>query len=343
MLTESKFSEIREHLESSQNPLFLFDNDVDGLVSFLLLRRFVGRGKGVPIKSFPELDDSYTRKIEEFGSDKIFILDKPLVSKEFLEYAQQHNLPVIWIDHHPLQTHEGVYYYNPLNGKKPSSVPTSYICWRAVKKDDWLAMIGCIADWYMPEFAKDFSEKYPSILSKVGKPEDALFDSPLGKIVLMLGHGLRDSTTNVMKMIKALTEIEGPNDILSPNKHLEQMVERYEKLDKIYKKMLKKALSSGSDEQIFFFRYSGDMALSRNLCNELFYLKKGKKIVVIVKINGERAQISMTGPNDKDLRIIVAEALKIISGTGGGHKQAVGASINVGDLDRFKEIVESYA
>lgn len=32
MLTEKQISEIREHLEKAQNPLFFFDND-DGLCS----------------------------------------------------------------------------------------------------------------------------------------------------------------------------------------------------------------------------------------------------------------------------------------------------------------------
>ena len=36
MLTKKQKTEIKEHLEKSQNPLFFFDNDNDGLMSFLL-------------------------------------------------------------------------------------------------------------------------------------------------------------------------------------------------------------------------------------------------------------------------------------------------------------------
>ncbi|HUS50602.1 MAG TPA: hypothetical protein VMZ91_10585, partial [Candidatus Paceibacterota bacterium] len=61
--------EIKEHLDKSQNPLFFFDNDVDGLCSFLLLQRYIGRGKGVPIKSFPEMTADYFRKINELNAD----------------------------------------------------------------------------------------------------------------------------------------------------------------------------------------------------------------------------------------------------------------------------------
>jgi len=76
MLTEKQVIEIKEHLEKAQNPLFFFDNDQDGLCSFLLLQRYIGRGKGIPVRSFPDLDASYFRKIGELNADYIFILDK---------------------------------------------------------------------------------------------------------------------------------------------------------------------------------------------------------------------------------------------------------------------------
>ena len=75
MLTKKQVSEIKEHLEKAQNPLFLFDNDPDGLCSFLLLQRYIGRGKGIPIKSFPDLNVDYFRRIQEFeNSDYILFL-----------------------------------------------------------------------------------------------------------------------------------------------------------------------------------------------------------------------------------------------------------------------------
>ena len=46
MLTTKQISEIKEHLNNAQNPLFFFDNDPDGLCSFILLQRYIKRGKG---------------------------------------------------------------------------------------------------------------------------------------------------------------------------------------------------------------------------------------------------------------------------------------------------------
>ena len=116
MLSQTQLQEIRAKLESSQNPLFFFDNDVDGLCAFLILQRAIGRGKGVAIKSFPDLSGQYLRKIEELNPDSVFILDKAELSKEFAESVEQKGIPMTWIDHHPTKTSKEIIkktsYYN---------------------------------------------------------------------------------------------------------------------------------------------------------------------------------------------------------------------------------------
>ena len=84
MLKPSQLSELKELLEQSQNPIFFYDNDADGLCSFLLLRRFLGKGKGVAIRSYPKLSGSYAKKLKELNADRVFILDKPLISEELV-------------------------------------------------------------------------------------------------------------------------------------------------------------------------------------------------------------------------------------------------------------------
>ena len=150
MLTKKQIKEIREYLSNSQNPLFFFDNDSDGLCAFLLLQRYIGRGKGVPIKSRPELSKDYFRKVEELNADCIFILDKPIISQEFFEEVRKVNIPVVWIDHHPLEQEvpDFVSHYNPLYNKKKNNEPTTYLAYQvSQKKEDlWLAVTGCTSD-----------------------------------------------------------------------------------------------------------------------------------------------------------------------------------------------------
>ena len=337
MLTQNQINEIREHLESSQNPLFFFDNDVDGLSSFLLLRRFLGRGKGVAIKSFPELDETYTRKIRELNPDKIFILDKPLVSEGFIEFCNQQGLEIIWIDHHGPAKPKGVHYYNPLNGKSPSSEPTSYLCWKVVRQDDWIALLGCLYDWYLPDFAKEFTKKYPGLLDKNDTATKAKYETEMGKITLILTFAMKDTTTNVLKMMKTLIDTKTPYDILSGDKKYSYIMDRFKKINRTYTKLLTKALNQKIGK-IVFFQYGGDMGMSRELSNYLIY-KNPKKVVVVARSIGDKVNMSLTSPK-VNLKLILEKALKEIDGTGGGHPRACGASINVKDLDRFKEIVE---
>ena len=231
MLSEKQFSEIRDWLDRAQNPVFFFDNDVDGLVSFLLLQRFIGRGKGVAIKSFPELNKGYARKINELNPDIIFILDKPMVDPVFFEEARMKNIPVIWIDHHPIQenTPEGVYYYNPLLGEDTSSEPVSYLCYKVSGKDNWLALTGCISDWFVPDFISEVRKKYPDLLENRKEASEILYETKIGKLANILNFALKDKTGNVVDMLKALVKVKDPYEILSAEKKFEAIVGRAEK------------------------------------------------------------------------------------------------------------------
>ena len=97
MLNDEEITKLRGLLESAQNPLFFFDNDADGLCSFLIFQRSLGRGKGVPIKSYPSLSNQYLRKVDELHPDAVFILDKAEVSTEFIDGVIERNLPIVWV------------------------------------------------------------------------------------------------------------------------------------------------------------------------------------------------------------------------------------------------------
>ncbi len=181
MLTKKQIKEIKEHLEKAQNPVFFFDNDNDGLCSFLLLRRYIGRGKGVAIKSFPEMNEEYFRKVTELNADYIFILDKPIVSPAFFKEVKNFNIPTVWIDHHDVQVKipDFVYYYNPSLKKSNKNEPVTYLCYNiAQKKEDlWLAVIGCISDRFSPKFYSDFVKLYPDLSIKSKDAFDIFYKS----------------------------------------------------------------------------------------------------------------------------------------------------------------------
>ncbi len=340
MLTEIQLQEIREHLNRAQNPLFFFDNDADGLCAFLILARYIGRGKGVPIRSFPDLNASYARKIYELKPDYIFVLDKPIISADFIEEVRKMNLPFVWIDHHDEEPEnlEGISYYNPNKQKEKSSEPVTYWAWKLsnMKEDLWLAVCGCIGDNFMPEFAEEFKERYAELWDEdVGTAFQALFETDIGKITRVLSFALKDRTSSVVRMLKTLLKTKNPRDILADDVR-NHILFRFNQVNKKYQDLLEK-VGKFVRGKIVYFQYGGDLSLSADIANELSYRHPGK-VVVVAYIKGTKANISLRGKNARKLTEKAIEGLE--DATGGGHESATGAKVNVEDLPKFKERIE---
>lgn len=341
MLTEKQVEEIREHLEKSQNPLFFFDNDNDGLTSFLLLRRFIGRGKGVSIKSYPDLHESYYRKVVELKPDYIFILDKPVVSPAFLEKARSDNIPIVWIDHHQVKKpeYEGVYYYNPFFNDKTNE-PVSYISYKITnkKEDIWIAVIGCVSDALIPDFYPEFEIAFAELSRKDPKSAfDVLYNSEIGKIARILDFSLKDTTTNVVNMLKFMSSAKSPYDILEENSKTKQILKRYDEVNSKYQILINKA-KQDIGEKLIYFQYGGGISLSSHIANQLKY-EYPDKVIVVAYINNDFANISLRG--NTDVRKLTLLAIKDIEGaSGGGHKNATGAKMTVDNLPKFKAKIE---
>ncbi len=342
MLTEKQILEIREHLEKAQNPLFFFDNDNDGLCSFLLLRRFIKTGKGVAVKGAHHLNLNYYRRVDELKPDYIFILDIPVVQKEFLEKVKQENLPIVWIDHHDVDRiqDEEIYYYNPYHNDKTNE-PVTYLCYKITnkKEDNWIGVIGCISDCYLPDFYSDFEKKYPELSKKnIKSAFDLLYNSEIGKIAKILDFALKDRTSNVVNMLKFMMKVKGPRDILEENSYTRNILSHFKEMDIKYQKLISRAREC-VDGKIIYFQYGGDLSVSSNLSSQLSF-EFPEKIIFVVYVKGDDANISLRGQKI-DIRKITLEAIKgLDSARGGGHEHATGAKMSIDDLEKFKKKVE---
>ncbi len=343
MLTKKQVKEIKEHLEKAQNPVFFFDNDNDGLCSFLVLRRYLGRGKGIAVKSFPDMAVEYFRKVTELNADYIFILDKPVVSPAFFEEAKKFNIPIVWIDHHKTEqtvVPGFVHYYNSaLTKTKNKNEPVTYLCYKITEKkeDMWIAIVGCISDRFIPDFYKDFVKSYPDMSIKAKDAFDIFYKSEIGKIAKIFSFALKDTTTNVLKMIYFLTSVKTPYEILEENGKNRSMHSRFKQIYNKYEKLMEKARALVDDNKFLFFQYAGNISMSADLSNELSY-RYPEKMVVVTRIIGGNASISARG---KKIREPFVQAIKDIEyATGGGHEDAVGGKMRVEDLERFRENFE---
>jgi single-stranded DNA-specific DHH superfamily exonuclease len=337
MLTSEQLKQLRSQLEESQNPLFFYDNDADGLCSFLILRKALDRGKGVAIKSFPDLKEQYTKKVDELNPDTIVIIDKAELSEEFANHAEEKNIPIIWIDHHETKTRQEIIdktlYYNSY----PSSEPTSYIVQKIFNRpqDIWLSIIGCIGDVYMPDFAEKFSKENPDLLPPNIDAFIALQTTTIGKIARKINFGLMDTTTNILSLVKYLTRAKGPYDILEENASTKQFHKRSNQLEEFLQKQIQKAESSlDPNSPAIFFTYSGNTSMSSEISNNLAFNHKDK-LIVVAFLRPEKANISIRGKNA--LKITYAATKEILGATGGGHEEATGAMVPISDFETFKD------
>ena len=191
-ILESELEEIRGYLEKSENPLVFFDDDHDGLSSFLLIKKNYDKCTGVVVKGGMKDNEIYFRKIEEFKPDCILVLDRAEISQELIDSV---NVPLIWIDHHPVLDRKGARYFNPRIHDNKDGRPVSYWCYKLVKNNAWISMVGSIGDYFVPEFIEEF--EYKDLFENKRDVEAILFDSKFGLLIKIFNFLLKGSTTEV--------------------------------------------------------------------------------------------------------------------------------------------------
>ncbi|MBU2638366.1 MAG: DHH family phosphoesterase [Nanoarchaeota archaeon] len=342
MIPEEQMAEFRKLLDESKRPLFFFDDDPDGLCSYLLLKKYAQKGRGVVIKAAPILGTQYNRKIMEYRPDRIFVLDKPVIEQDFIDEA---GVQVVWLDHHPLVDIKGAKYFNPLFNEPKDSKPTVYWAYRIAGGPLWLAMAGCIGDWFVPEFAKDFAEKYPKLLPFIGEPGNVLYDTELGHLARILASILKGPTTDVFKCISSLEKIQEPEEILEGTTPAGRYILKYyKKINQAYEKLLQKAMATADKSNFFVFTYPlTKMTFSGDLANELLYRLPGK-FIIVARLKQDSVAFSMRGLN-YSIPPMLKQALEGLDGYGGGHEHACGGSVSKNDfsvlVERLRELSQA--
>ena len=334
MLTNKQLQQIKEELDNSQNPLFFFDDDPDGLCAFLLLYRYKMEGHGFVVKTHPKLDARSAPKIEQYDADKAFVLDIAKLEQDFIDASK---VPVIWVDHHGPYERNNVKYFNPRIIKKDANIPTTYLCYKVVEQDLWIAMVGCIADYYLPDFLDEFKKKYPDLLNDKKTVGDLYFKSKVGTLIKIFSFSLKGKTSEVMKNIKILTRIESPYEILNQETAKGKFIfQRYEKINKLYIDLLDSAVKTAGKEKLLVFTYSEDkMSFTGDLANELLY-RFPDRIIMVGRKKDDDIRISLRSKNIL-LPPILEKSLAGLEGYGGGHEYACGANVKE---SHFKEFIE---
>lgn len=325
------FKKIKEHLDDCMRPLFFYDDDADGLSSFLMMYRYKGEGKGVIIKTHPKIDKNFLRKVDEYSPDKIFILDIAQVSESFTDKV---SVPIIWVDHHDPKIVKKTIYFNPRNDNM--ILPTSYMIHKALGTDIWLGMAGTVGDWvYIKDIYDNFRKLYPDLLdSDIDKPEEALFRSRIGLISKVFNFVLKGDVKSANQCIKVLTRISEPYEILDQTTPQGKFIwKKYLKINRDYESELGLARKS-KGEFIIHKYYENRMSFTSELSNELLYLNPGK-IVIVARIKSGQAKMSIRSPKGITLPSLIDKSMAGLKGFGGGHEHACGVVIEEADWDIF--------
>lgn len=341
MLTKNQIEEFRDYLKKAENPLFFFDDDPDGLCSYLILKKYIGKGKGVVLKTKSMLTIDFYRKIEEYCPDYVFILDIPIVNQDFLDKI---NVPVIWLDHHQPLERSRVHYYNPMLNKPKDNKPTTYYANEiAENKFLWLATVGTISDWFYPSFAKEFSKLYPNILPKnVKEANQAIFDSKLGDLIMTFASILKGPTSKVHRMASLLLTIDDPNELVENITPRSKFINKeVAKLKKEYEYMLKQLEAQKPTKDKLFMVYlpTSKNSFTSQISNFMIY-KYPKKVIMVIRQKDDSMIMSVRSSKQK-IEKIFRESLDGLEGFGGGHDLACGGTIIKEQfeifLSRFKE------
>jgi len=340
MKKPTPYKEIRKFLEESENPLFFYDDDADGLSSYLILKNLTKNSKGILAKCSSQLPATYILTVDTYNPDKIFILDKPLVDKEFVDKV---NVPIIMIDHHELINPKGVKYYNPKQFKE--DFPTCIFCYKITKQDLWLATVGSISDWHKPKFLKEFCKKYPGLLNNPNQPISTLLfePSPLSKLCRIFNFILKGKNHEIKKSINALEKIKTPYELLeNKTKESQLILNHFEKIDKKYQKLLKQALKQEIKDNFLIYLYQNpSTSLTSFLSNNLLHFRPDSFIIVGREKDGYY-NISLRSPANKKILKPLKKAMQGLEARGGGHDHACGCNILKEDLPNLIENLKKY-
>lgn len=334
MLTPQDYSEIKAELDDCYRPIYIYDDDTDGLACFLLFYRYVKEGKGIVLKAHPNVDLKFIEKVQDYQPDKIFIMDIPKVEQEFIDKAKT---KIIWLDHHEPVERKKVKYYNSMLKEPKDNLPTAYHCYQAIKEDLWIASLGIIGDWCLPEdIQKQLSEKYPDLLPPdIKDPGKAMFETKIGKLTQIYEFCLKGKTSDVNKLVKVLTRIDDPHEILAGETPRAKLIlNHYNKILKEFEELKKEIKVTKSPIAIYHY-HSGKMSLSGELANYVLY-KYPDKFTIIAREKNDEMKCSFRSRRH-NVKDVLAKALIGIDGYGGGHPSACGGVIKKQDWERFLE------
>lgn len=289
----------------AQETAVFFHGDADGCCSAaLLLFALVGKkARLVPVLEPSGLGRKHT--IPKRGN--AVFLDLGTVTRRMVNPRT-----TMVIDHH-LGPRLPCVHINPtLEGRR--AYPVSYLVYGMFGGPKWIAMAGCVGDWFLPHGVKGPIERayYGSRAGKIARAIDST-------CALLGGKGAIHCVRSLLRGIKVSKRMWRCLEIVT---------------DEVERAVGGNLRTDGKLASLVFsskYRIKSQVA-------QLLKVKHGRKIIFVGQLEGKKVKFSMReGAGHLNLDSTVRKCLRGLRGEGGGHAMAVGGWVDKKDFDRFLE------
>ncbi len=341
MLSRDQVKAVQQRLDEVTRRLYFFDNDVDGLASFLLLNSQWPAIDFQCLLSGPSDEELYFTKLQETGFQLAVILDRPMVSERVIQALEQ----VLWIDHHPPVTAYGAQYVNPR--KENGNIPTACLAQALLPNTNpqtlLLSALGAAWDYYLPSHFTKLREQFPSLIDTNSTNLDIIhFDSQFGYLLRLLTFLLTGKKSEIHSNIERLRRIEDIRTVFTDTSLQQHYQEKERKYEQLITQAQEEALAM--NDALLVFTYAAHDSYTGYLANHLRYLF-GKTVVVAKTFpDSNRYTMSIRATDDIDLHTVLPKAFDGLRGDYGGHEHACGAHIAKAEFDtcinRLQELLQ---
>jgi len=317
---------VKNILNQFKNVKIFFDNDVDGLMSCLIVFNSLKKlNKKVKCESIKERE-----KLGEIiknlkNKNLLYIFLDLALKEEFLKIIRENEIKVLWIDHHKIEVFstKGILYVNPLLISKKFYIPTSAITYLIfekfafIKENLFYAAIGIIAD----KGYEDCKSILKSASLKFGKNIEEF------EILAKKVNSLFILNKEVEKFLNKFKNIK-----YFESKELEKS---FEKVEKEIKKELKNFEKRKIKIKNFLIYKIKSKLKIRSTLASILAEKFKNEIIIICEEKRNKIRMSLRTNNQKIDLLEILKNLKINFINFGGHKNACGAVINKKDFKNF--------
>ncbi|MGE0793539.1 MAG: DHH family phosphoesterase [Candidatus Woesearchaeota archaeon] len=347
-----KFKDYISSISKQSNVAILHDTDADGM-SAMALTNLALKKLNIRIKltiskhhSGREITNELVNELKQNKITHLICLDLPVES--FPGKEKLSDFKVLIIDHHPIELHHiksnfliikpHLFQYEIL----PFKICTAQVVYLFFSKimdiEDlkWILLIGMMGD-ITYDTHKNFMDDILKKLKII--PQENIFDTEFGKLVNYITYADCISTNDSYKKVE--------QSLLNSN-NWKQALENLNEFKIVEDEINNLIKEFDSKKEILNYIYFYEVKSKYNTTSILSTIISIKKIpnnvLLVLEENNNKIHISARCQNQQhNMGKMLSEIkIKLKNASGGGHIPAAGATIQLKDKNKFKEMVIQY-